>query len=55
MKIKSFYFAGNKGGKLKKLVKYPVIIPSSNTSEIQVLEIMIGKILCEFLENNINK
>tara|TARA_B100000035_G_scaffold295860_1_gene287341 strand:- start:27 stop:626 length:600 start_codon:yes stop_codon:yes gene_type:complete len=55
MKIKSFCFAGNKGGKLKKFIKYPVIIPSSNTSEIQVLEIMIGQILCEFLENNINK
>ena len=55
MKIKSFCFSGNKGGKLKKFIKYPVIIPSSNTSEIQVLEIMIGQILCEFLENNINK
>jgi D-sedoheptulose 7-phosphate isomerase len=54
MKIKSFCFSGNKGGKLKKYIKYPIIIPSSNTSEIQVAEIMIGQILCEFLENNVN-
>jgi D-sedoheptulose 7-phosphate isomerase len=54
MKIKSFCFSGNKGGKLKKYIKYPIIIPSANTSEIQVAEIMIGQILCEFLENNVN-
>jgi D-sedoheptulose 7-phosphate isomerase len=54
MKIKSFCLSGNGGGRLKKFIKYPVIIPSKNTSEVQVIEIMIGQILCEFLENNIN-
>jgi D-sedoheptulose 7-phosphate isomerase len=54
MKIKSFCFSGNEGGRLKKFIKYPIIIPSANTSVIQVVEIMIGQVLCEFLENNIN-
>lgn len=54
MKIKSFCFSGNEGGRLKKFIKYPIIIPSTNTSVIQVAEIMIGQVLCEFLENNIN-
>jgi D-sedoheptulose 7-phosphate isomerase len=54
MKIKSFCFSGNEGGQLKKFIKYPIIIPSANTSVIQVAEIMIGQVLCEFLENNIN-
>jgi D-sedoheptulose 7-phosphate isomerase len=54
MKIKSFCFSGNEGGRLKKFIKYPIIIPSTNTSVIQVAEIMIGQVLCEFLENNTN-
>ena len=54
MKIKSFCFSGNEGGRLKKFINYPIIIPSANTSVIQVAEIMIGQVLCEFLENNIN-
>ena len=54
MKIKSFCFSGNEGGRLKNFIKYPIIIPSTNTSVIQVAEIMIGQVLCEFLENNIN-
>jgi len=54
MKIKSFCFSGNEGGRLRKFIKYPIIIPSSNTSVIQVAEIMIGQVLCEFLEKNIN-
>ena len=53
MKIKSYCFSGNNGGKLKKYVKYPVIIPSKQTSVIQVIEILIGQILCEYLEKEI--
>ena len=50
--ILTFCFSGNKGGKLKKHVKYPVIIPSNNTAIIQVVELMIGQVFCEFVENN---
>ena len=50
--ILTFCFSGNKGGKLKKHVKYPVIIPSSNTAIIQVVELLIGQVFCEYIENN---
>ena len=50
-KILTFCFSGNKGGKIKKYVKYPIIIPSNETSVIQVMEIMIGQVFCEVIEN----
>lgn len=50
--ILTFCFSGNKGGKLKKHVKYPVIIPSNNTAIIQVVELMIGQVFCEYIENH---
>tara|TARA_Y100000590_G_scaffold465244_1_gene636979 strand:+ start:917 stop:1498 length:582 start_codon:yes stop_codon:yes gene_type:complete len=49
-KIKVFCFSGNKGGKIKKSCKNLIIIPSKNTSLIQVVEIFLGQILCEYLE-----
>lgn len=49
--IKTFCFSGNKGGKLKKYVDHPIIINSNKTSVIQVMEISIGQIFCEILEN----
>ncbi|MDB9802206.1 SIS domain-containing protein, partial [Candidatus Pelagibacter ubique] len=51
-KITTFCFSGNKGGKIKKYVKFPILIPSKITSQIQVAEILIGQIFCEFLEEN---
>jgi len=51
-KINTFCFSGNKGGKIKKYVKFPILIPSKITSQIQVAEILIGQIFCEFLEEN---
>ena len=54
-KIKTFCFSGNQGGKIKKYVNYPIIIPSKETSVIQVIEIMIGQIFCETLENYFSK
>ena len=51
-KILTFCFSGNNGGKLKKYVDYPILIPSKITSQIQVAEILVGQIFCEFLENN---
>ena len=50
--ILTFCFSGNRGGKLKKYVKYPIIIPSNNTAIIQVIELLIGQVFCEFVENN---
>lgn len=53
--ILTYAFSGNNGGKLKKILKNIVLIPSKNTSQIQVAEIFLGQILCEYLEVNINK
>ena len=52
-KIKSFCLSGNNGGKLSKYTDYPIIIKSKTTSVIQVMEICIGQILCNILENNL--
>jgi len=48
----TFCFSGNKGGKLKKFVQSPIIIPSKQTSVIQVCEITIGQVLCEYIEKS---
>jgi D-sedoheptulose 7-phosphate isomerase len=50
-KLKTFCFSGNKGGKLKKYVTNSIIIPSSVTADIQVVEIFIGQIFCDILED----
>lgn len=50
--ILTFCFSGNDGGRLKKYVNYPVLIPSKTTSQIQVAEILLGQVYCEFLESN---
>ena len=55
MKINFFAFSGNNGGKLKKITKYIILIPSKITSQIQVAEIFLGQVYCEFLENNFQK
>lgn len=47
----TFCFSGNNGGKIKKFVKFPIIIPSKNTALIQVLEIFIGQIYCNIIED----
>ncbi len=51
-KILTFCFSGNKGGKIKKIVDHAIIIPSRITSAIQVVELLIGQILCSYLEKN---
>ena len=51
-KLITFCFSGNEGGKIKKFAKYPILIPSKITSQIQVIEILIGQVFCEYLELN---
>ena len=50
-----YVLSGNKGGKIKKICKNIVLIPSKVTSQIQVCEIFLGQILCEYIEKNIKK
>ena len=54
-KIRSFCFSGNKGGKLKKYIDHPILIQSNTTSVVQVVEIAIGQILCNILEESQNE
>ena len=50
-KLLSFCLSGNNGGKLKKYVDYPILIPSKITSQIQVCEIFLGQIYCGIIED----
>lgn len=52
-KIKCFTFSGNGGGLIKNLNSELIIIPHTKTSVIQVCEITLGQILCDYLENNL--
>jgi len=52
-KINTACFSGNKGGKIKKYVNYSVILKTKNTSIIQVIELLMGQVLCDYLEQNL--
>lgn len=43
---------GNKGGALKDIVQYSIIVNSDKTDRIQEAHLFLGHILCEFLEKN---
>lgn len=47
------YFLCNKVEKLRGFSKYPVIIPTNNISIIQVVELLIGQVLYDYLEQNV--
>jgi D-sedoheptulose 7-phosphate isomerase len=46
-------FLGGDGGKLKKLVDLPVIVPSTTTARIQECHALLGHVLCEILEREL--
>ena len=50
-KLKTFCFSGNNGGKIKKFASHSIVIPSFVTADIQVIQIFIGQIFCEILED----
>ena len=54
-KIKCIAFTGEEGGKMKELSDILINIPSKDTPRIQEAHIMVGHIICEFVENNIFK
>lgn len=45
-------FLGKKGGELKDLVDVPIVVDSDNTARIQEMHILIGHILCEYIDAN---
>ena len=52
-KINCFSIVGNKGGKLKKIQNDLIIIPSKKTSVIQICQLTLGHILCDYIEKNL--
>ena len=46
-------FTGGSGGELKTAVDLAIVVPSKKTSRIQESHIMIGHILCEFVDNTL--
>ena len=51
--IKFFIISGNNGGKLKKITKNLVLVPSKDTAMIQTIQLFLGHIMCEYIENSI--
>ena len=52
----TFYaLSGNNGGKLRRYTKNLILVPSKTTSQIQVIEIFLGQILCDYLETFASK
>lgn len=50
-KIITFCFVGNKKSKVTKVCSYPMFTMGNSVSSIQILQIFLGQIYCEFLEN----
>lgn len=46
-------FTGRRGERLKKMVDYLLIIPSTDTPRIQEAHILIGHIICEIVEQEL--
>ena len=54
MDILTVGLLGKKGGKASNIVKHSVIIPSDSTARIQEMHILIGHILCDVIEEDLN-
>ena len=50
-KITTFCFVGNKKSKAAKKSNYSILTTGNSVSAIQILQIFLGQIYCEFLEN----
>lgn len=53
--LKVIGFLGKDGGKLKKLVDYPLLVPSKNVPRIQETHITVGHIVLELVEDLVTK
>ena len=52
MNVKTILMSGNKGGKCSGLSDLELIIPSQSTARIQEIQIFIGHIICDYIEEN---
>ena len=46
--------SGNKGGRMKTIANPHLIVPSSTTARIQEMHIILGHLLCDALEQELN-
>ncbi len=53
MKIISIGLLGNKGGKARKIVNYPLIVPSKNVARIQEAHIFLGHFILSEVEKKL--
>lgn len=51
--INNAVLSGGDGGVVSKLTQNSIIIPSNHTASIQEMHIMIGHIICSYIENKI--
>jgi len=52
--LKTFTFLGNDGGQAKALADLAIIIPSYSTVRIQEAHILIGHIICDIIEKELD-
>lgn len=43
-------FLGKNGGKLKNYCNHKIIVPSNDTARIQEMHILIGHIICAYID-----
>ena len=46
---------GNQGGKIKKIVDYPLIVNSKSTPRIQEVHRVVSHLICDLVEKNIGR
>jgi D-sedoheptulose 7-phosphate isomerase len=53
-KLQTLLISGNKGGKCAKLCSHKILIPSSTTSRIQEMQLIIGHLIIELVEKKLD-
>ena len=51
--IPVFIFSGNNGGKIKQITKNIIPFPKTSTSQVQTMQIFLGQLFCEILEEKL--
>ena len=52
--MKTILFSGKNGGIANKLANNSILIPSNSTARIQEMHILLGHIICEIVEKELN-
>ena len=54
LQMKTILFSGKNGGIANKLANNSILIPSNSTARIQEMHILLGHIICEIVEKELN-